>query len=160
MIRTVDISDAKGITEIYNEYILSSKCTFETDPLSHEEIASRIKNVNQEYPWLVYTENDSVLGYTYASKWKERSAYHHTVEIGIYIHSGNLHKGIGTILIKELIEHLKDQSVHSVVCGIALPNPPSVVLFENFGFKKVAHFHEVGRKFDEWIDVGYWQLIL
>ncbi len=144
MIRNADISDAKEIAGIYNEYILYSSCTFETEPLTVGEMASRIHNVTQQYPWLVFTENGSVLGYTYASMWKTRSAYCHTVEAGIYIRSGNLYKGVGTELLRELINQ---------------PNPPSITLFVIFGFTKVAHFREVGRTFDEWINVGYWQLV-
>ena len=59
-----------------------------------------------------------------------------------------------------MIADLKARKLHSAVGGIALPNPASVALHEKLGFKKIAHFAEVGRKFDRWVDVGYWQLIL
>lgn len=69
-------------------------------------------------------------------------------------------RGIGSELKKELLGLLKEKSFHTVISGIALPNPASIALNEKFGFKKVAHFKEVGYKFNRWIDVGYWQLIL
>lgn len=160
MIRHVELSDANDICNIYNEYVANSKITFEEEVLSVEKIIFRIKNVTQNYPWLVYEKDDEVLGYTYAVKWKERSAYRHTVETGIYIDSNHVGKGIGTRLKGELLEELRDRSIHCVISGIALPNPASIALCEKLGFKKVAHFREVGLKFNDWIDVGYWQLLL
>lgn len=159
MIRHVKLSDADDICNIYNNYVANSKVTFEEEVLSVDKIISRIKDITRNYPWLVYAKDDKVLGYTYAVKWKERSAYRHTVETGIYIDSNYLGKGIGTKLKGELLEELRDRSIHCVISGIALPNPASITLCEKFGFEKVAHFKEVGLKFNEWIDVGYWQLI-
>jgi L-amino acid N-acyltransferase YncA len=160
MIRQVRISDADAICCIYNKYISETTITFEETPLQAEDMAKRIKDITQNYPWLVYEENGRVVGYTYASRWKERSAYRYAVETGIYIDSDYIGKGIGTILKGELLKLLKEKSIHSVICGIALPNPASIALNEKFGFKKVAHLEEVGFKFGKWVDVSYWELIL
>lgn len=160
MIRHVKLSDANDIGNIYNHYIANSKVTFDEEVLSVEKITSRIKVITKNNPWLVYEKDDEVLGYTYAVRWKERSAYRHSVETGIYIDSNHVNKGIGTKLKKELIEQLREKSIHSVISGIALPNPASIALCEKLGFKKNAHFKEVGLKFNDWIDVGYWQLLL
>ena len=99
---------------------------------------TRIKNTVISYPWLVYEENGIILGYTYAQKWKERSAYRYSVETGIYLDRECKGKGIGTLLKGELLEVLKKKSIHAVICGIALPNPASIALCEKFGFEKVA----------------------
>ncbi len=160
MIRPVKISDADAICRIYNKYITDTTITFEETPLQAEEMADRIKNITQTYPWLVYEENGRVVGYTYASRWKERSAYRYSVETGIYIDSEFIGKGIGTILKSELLKLLKEKSIHSVICGVALPNPASIALCEKFGFKKVAHLEEVGFKLGKWVDVSYWELLL
>jgi len=160
MIRQVKESDADALCHIYNKYILDTTITFEESPLQAEEMADRIKTITQTYPWLVYEENGRVVGYTYASKWKERTAYRYSVETGIYIDSDYFGKGIGTILKGELLKLLKEKSIHSVICGIALPNPASIALCEKFGFKKVAHLEEVGFKLGKWVDVSYWELIL
>ena len=69
-------------------------------------------------------------------------------------------RGVGGALYRALLDDLRTRNVHSVVGGIALPNAASVALHEKLGFRKVAHFAEVGRKLDRWVDVGYWQLIL
>ena len=160
MVRKVKESDAEALCRIYNNYIAGTTITFEEISLHTDEMVSRIKNITQNYPWLVYEENGKVLGYTYASKWKERSAYRYSVETGTYLDSNYVGKGIGTILKTELLKVLKEKSIHSVVCGIALPNPASIALCEKFGFEKVAHLKEVGYKLGKWVDVGYWELIL
>jgi L-amino acid N-acyltransferase YncA len=160
MIRQVKESDADVMCCIYNKYIAGTRITFEETPLQADEMVSRIKNITRNYPWLVYEENGKVIGYTYASKWKERSAYRYSVETGIYIDSDYVGKGIGTILKGELLKALREKSIHSVICGIALPNQASIALCEKYGFKKIAHFKEVGYKLGEWVDVGYWELLL
>jgi phosphinothricin acetyltransferase len=160
MIRQVKDSDADALCRIYNKYITGTRITFEESSLQADEMVSRIKNIIQNYPWLVYEEDGRILGYTYASQWKGRSAYRFSVETGTYIDSDFVGKGIGTILKGELLKALKDKSIHSVICGIALPNSASIALCEKFGFEKVAHLKEVGYKLGEWVDVGYWELIL
>lgn len=160
MIRPVSISDAENICAIYNEYIEHTLITFEEEALSVDVITSRIKSITQDYPWIVYEEDKTVIGYTYATRWKDRSAYSHSVETAIYLDSKHLGKGIGTELKKALIDKLREQSIHSIISGIALPNPASIALCEKLGFEKVAHFREVGYKLNQWVDVGYWELIL
>ena len=105
-------------------------------------------------------ENDQILGYAYAGKWHERCAYRYTAESTVYLDSKSGGKGYGTLLYQSLLADLKDLQYHVVIGGVALPNPASVALHEKFGFKKVAHYEEVGFKFDQWIDVAYWQLSL
>ncbi len=159
-VRQVTMSDVPDICRIYNHYIAATTITFEETPVSNEEMASRITNVSQRYPWLVYEDVGSVVGYTYATRWKERSAYRYSVEAGIYIASDCQGRGIGTMLATELIAQLRARSIHSIICGIALPNPASIALCERLGFQQVAHFKEVGFKLSKWVDVGYWELVL
>lgn len=160
MIRQVKDSDAEAMCGIYNKYITETTITFEETPIQADEMVSRIKNITKDYPWLVYEEDGKIIGYTYASKWKERTAYRYSVETGIYIDSGYIGKGIGSLLKGELLKALKEKSIHSVICGIALPNQASIALCEKYGFEKIAHFKEVGYKLNKWVDVGYWELIL
>ncbi|EGM68484.1 phosphinothricin N-acetyltransferase [Shewanella sp. HN-41] len=78
----------------------------------------------------------------------------------MYLSQDAIGNGIGSRLYKALIERLRDLSIHSIIGGIALPNAASVALHEKLGFEKVAHFKEVGRKMNRWIDVGYWEMVL
>ena len=111
-------------------------------------------------PWLVAVIDEAVVGYAYATKWKERSAYRFSVESTIYLANGTEGKGVGSVLYQALFNKLKLKGINNVIGGIALPNPASVGLHEKMGMEKVAHFSKVGFKFDEWLDVGYWQLKL
>jgi L-amino acid N-acyltransferase YncA len=160
MIRPVRQTDAEDLCTIYNEYIVNTRITFEENPVTVDEMISRIEHITEKYPWLVYETDGKVVGYTYASAWKERSAYRFSVETGTYLHSKYTNKGIGTALKETLIKELRNKSIHSVLCGIALPNPASIALCEKFGFEKVAHLKEVGFKLNQWVDVGYWELLL
>ena len=160
-IRPAAIADAAAVAAIYNPYIRDTVITFEEVEVSTEEIASRMRTVAAaSLPWLVLEAADAVVGYAYASKWHARSAYRHTAESTIYLAQPACGRGHGRRLYTALLDQLRRLPIHVVVGGIALPNPASVALHEKLGFNKVAHYLEVGRKFDRWIDVGTWQLSL
>jgi L-amino acid N-acyltransferase YncA len=161
MIRNAAPDDAAAIARIYNHYVNQTIITFEEKPVPIHEFDERIQRVlSLPLPWFVAEADHEVVGYAYASKWKERSAYRFSVEVTVYVSPDHLTHGIGFELYKQLLPALKAKGVHAAVGGIALPNDASIGLHEKFGFKKVAHFKEVGFKFDRWIDVGYWQCIL
>ena len=158
MIRDVQYSDAQSICAIYNDYVENSHATFDEVKIEPEYFQLQIKS--RVMPWLVFV-NDSdhatVLGHAFAKPWKERAAYRYTVETSVYIAANSTGKRIGTALYERLFEELKKLEIHTAIAGIALPNPGSISLHEKFGFEKVAHFKRTGRKFNRWIDVGYWQ---
>ncbi len=162
MIRSVLAKDAQSIVEIYNHYISETVVTFEVENLTTENMRERIVKIQSDnLPWLVAEdESGKVIGYAYASKWRERFAYRFSVEVTVYLSPNYACKGIGTKLYKALFSVLKLKSVHSIIGGITLPNPASVALHEKFAMKQVAHFKEVGFKFDQWLDTGYWQVLL
>ncbi|MCU4155961.1 N-acetyltransferase [Carboxylicivirga sp. A043] len=160
MIRLVQMEDAPVIAAIYNHYISHSISTFELEPIEMAEMARRIKSISRQYPYFVYEEDNQLLGYAYASEWKSRKAYLQTVESSIYLHPEAQGKGIGTMLYTRLIDELKTLNIHAVIGGISLPNEASIALHEKLGFEKIGQFKEVGRKFDKWVDVGYWELVL
>lgn len=161
MIRTGTPEDASSIASIYRHYVLNTAISFETDEVLPEEMASRIREVTAaELPWLVAERDGRIVGYAYASKWKGRCAYRYSVESSVYVDAEHTGQGIGTALYDALLARLRSGKTHVVIGGIALPNEGSVALHERFGFRKVAHFNEVGFKFDRWIDVGYWQITL
>jgi phosphinothricin acetyltransferase len=160
MIRACAADDAAAIAGIYNHYVRETVVTFEETPVAADEVARRIVEVLAQHPWLVAEEDGSVVGWAYATQWRARSAYRFAAETTVYVAAGHHGRGIGSSLYSALIAELKQRKVHSAVGGIALPNPASVALHEKLGFKNVAQFAEVGRKFDRWIDVGYWQLLL
>ncbi len=156
MIREATFSDAGAITAIYNYYVLNTTITFELCPITRGETIKRMEKYKEIGPYLVYEEDGEVIGYAYVSRFRERQAYEHSVESSIYLKNGCGGKGLGTRLYSELLSQVSSQR-HTVIGGIALPNEASIRLHEKCGFRKVAHFSEVGRKFGQWIDVGFWQ---
>jgi len=156
MIRIATPHDAKSILNIYSHYVHHSHSTFELTPPSIEYMEEKIRSA--QHPWLVY-EDDKVIGYAYGIHWKMREAYKKTVETSVYLDHTSGGKGVGTKLYSDLMEMLQNQGYHAVIGGVSLPNEASVKLHEKLGFEKIAHFKEVGYKFDQWIDVGYWELI-
>lgn len=161
LIRTATAEDAVGIAPIYNHYIEATWVTFETEPVSVDDMAQRIREtLDLPLPWLIAEEGGKVAGYAYASKWKGRCAYRFSVESTIYLHPDATGRGLGVRLYSALIDAIKAVSMRSVIGGIALPNDASIRLHERLGFKKVGHFEKVGFKHEQWVDVGYWQLQL
>lgn len=157
-IRPVKTEDALRISEIYNYCIENTVITFEEDPVSESEMLRRIQDINASFlPWLVAEQENELLGYAYATKWKARAAYRYSVEITVYLHNAFTAKGLGTKLYTSLFEALENLEVNAVIGGIALPNSASIALHEKFGMEKVAHFKKVGYKFCNWIDVAYWE---
>lgn len=154
-------TDAAEIAAIYNTYVLGSTATFELEAVDADEMARRIGAVEEAgLPWLVATGDRAACGYAYAAPWKARAAYARTVETSIYLAEGARGTGLGKRLYAALLERLRGIDLHVAIGGVALPNPASVQLHEGFGFEPVGRFREVGRKFDAWVDVGYWQLRL
>ncbi len=160
MIRSVQLSDAQALADIYNPYIRDTTITFEEEPVTAEEMATRIAKVTTTHPWLVWEEAGRVLGYAYSSVWRARAAYRHSTEMAIYFGVDQCGKGHGTALYQALLDELRQRGFHLVLGGLALPNEASVRLHEKLGFRKAGHMREAGRKFDRWIDVGFWELLL
>jgi L-amino acid N-acyltransferase YncA len=160
MIRPATASDAAAIAAIYNHYVASTTISFEEQEVPVAEMAQRIAEVSAKLAWLVFEQDGAVLGYAYATPWRARSAYRFSVESTVYVAPGQGGKGIGSALYGSLIGMLRERGLQVMIGGIAQPNAASVALHERLGFEKVAHFRRVGRKFGQWIDVGYWELQL
>jgi phosphinothricin acetyltransferase len=160
-IRPATTDDAAAICAIYNPYIAGTTISFEEEAVGVADMAQRIADVQAaNLPWLVAHVDGCLLGYAYATKWRTRPAYRTSVESSIYLDPQAAGRGVGTALYRSLLDELRRREVHMVIGGIAQPNERSVALHERLGFRKVAHFSEVGRKFGRWIDVAYWELRL
>jgi L-amino acid N-acyltransferase YncA len=159
--RDARVDDAEAIASIYNHYVLTTSISFEETAVAAIDMAGRVADVQAGgLPWLVAEIDGVVAGYAYATKWRARHAYRFSVETSVYLAHEAAGKGIGGALYRVLLERLRGGGYHLAIGGIALPNAASVALHEKMGFEKVAHFGEVGFKFGQWTDVGYWQLKL
>lgn len=159
-IRPVRPDDAAAVAAIYNHYVEHTIVTFEERALSAAAIRERIATVAATYPYLVAETRAGVAGFAYASRWHERCSYRLSVETTVYLAAASVGTGLGTEIYSRLLDALERGGYHCAIGGIALPNDASVALHEKLGFERVAHFREVGRKFERWIDVGYWQRFL
>ena len=160
-IRDALVSDAADLAALYNAYVLRSISTFELDAVSADEMARRVATVQDAgLPWLVAEGDGALRGHACASPWKARAAYASTVETSIYLAGDACGRGLGKGLYAALLERLRGNGLHMAIGSVALPNLASVRLHEGFGFQAAGRFREVGRKFGEWVDVGYWQLCL
>lgn len=160
-IRPARDGDAAALARIYNHYVADTCVTFETEPVAATEMTRRVADtVGDGLPWLVVCRAGEVAGYAYASKWKGRCAYRYTAEVTVYLDPAMTGQGIGRPLYAALVEDIRARGMHAAIGGIALPNDASIRLHERLGFRKVAHFEQVGFKQGRWIDVGYWQLLL
>jgi L-amino acid N-acyltransferase YncA len=160
-IRPATPLDAARICAIYNHYVTTTTVSFEEDPVSEQDMAQRIADVGAAgLPWLVLEVDGALAGYAYATKWRVRPAYRFSVESTVYLDKDCTGRGLGRILYGALLDELRKRDLRLVIGGIAQPNEGSVGLHEALGFRKVAHFSEVGMKFGRWLDVGYWELKL
>lgn len=159
-VRFANKQDAKQILNIYGPYVENTPITYETIVPSLEEMEARIDKVLGIYPWLVFEDNNYILGYAYAFRYHERLAYRWAVNVSIYISQEERKKGIGKKLYTSLFSILKLQGYYNVYAAICLPNSASVGIHEYFGFKKIAHMENIGYKLGQWLDDGWWELFL
>ena len=161
VLRSASAADAEAIARIYNHYVQNTVVTFEEEPVSAQAMASRIADIQAlSLPFLLAEIENAIVGYAYATKWKVRSAYRHSVEITIYLEHGRQRLGVGSMLYSELLHILRERGIHVAIGGAALPNEASVALHEKLGFEHVGTFRQVGFKHGRWVDVAYWQRVL
>lgn len=160
MIRPVHINDAQELLDIYNYYVINTTANFDIEPLSLETFTNKLNQIIPNYPYIVYEENNEILGYAYGSRFRPRAAYNYVAESTVYVKHEAHGKQIGTKLYTELIRILKETDLHTVLGVLTIPNEASIKLHEKLGFEQVANLKEVGKKFGEWQNVGIWQLKL
>lgn len=158
-IRRAVIKDLAAVTEIYNEAILKTVATFDTNPKTVEDQKPWSKSHDSKHPILVAEQDGIVVGWASLTKWSDRCAYSDTAELSIYVKEKHRGKGIGAKLMKEIINEGKKTGLHTVIARIAGPNEASIRLHESAGFKHIGTMREVGRKFGELLDVQLMQKI-
>ena len=145
--------DAADITRIYNKYIETTTVSFETEALSEEQMLERIETICRDFPYFVYEEEGNVVGYAYVHTWKERAAYRKTLETTIYLDGEKTHHGIGTLLMRRLIEECRKRGYKTLIACITGDNIASIEFHKGLGFVQASLFHCVGFKFGKWLDV-------
>ena len=159
-IRAARPEDAAAIAAIYAPYVETGTVSFELEPPDARAMRGRMASSEGLYPWLVVTNGDEeggVLGYAYATKFRDRPAYKYIVETSVYLASGTQGQGNGRQLYEALTSTLRAQGFTHAIGAIALPNDYSIRLHESVGFRRTGVLREVGYKQGRWIDVGFWQ---
>ncbi len=159
-IRFAAETDTAQILDIYGPIVADTAISFEEVVPSRLEMAGRIRNTLERYPWLACDEAGHVLGYAYATEFRSRSAYQWSVEVAAYVRPEAQRKGVASALYTSLLGILRIQGFVNALAGIALPNDASVALHEQFGFKPVGVLQDVGFKATRWHDVEWWALRL
>jgi phosphinothricin acetyltransferase len=159
-IRFAEPSDAAGILAVYGPYCDGTVISFESAAPTIEQMRERIERITKQHPWLICEIDGEVAGYVYACPHRERAAYRWAVDVAVYIAPQHQRRGIGQALYSVLFQILRMQGFFKAYAGVTLPNPGSVGLHEAVGFKPLAIYPGVGYKFDQWLDVGWWQLDL
>jgi phosphinothricin acetyltransferase len=159
-IRKATSDDALAICNIMNYYIENTVITFETVPVSETEAKQRInETLNSGYLIYVGEISGKIIGFYCTYPRNKYSACKTTMEESIFLDRAETGKGYGTQLFEHLLKHIDKSATHVLMASICIPNEGSIRLHEKFGFKQVSHLREIGRKFDQWQDVGHWQLI-
>jgi len=161
-VRVVEIRDAVAadlpmVAEIYSHESLYAYSTFETEERPASTWEPKLTSGDE---FIVAVDGGVVLGFAYASPFRERPAYHRTRETSVYLHRAARREGLGTQLYAELLARLRAAGFHTALALIALPNPGSVRLHEQHRFELGGTMREVGDKQDRMIDVGIYQLML
>ncbi len=161
VLRDARQEDMPVLTRIYNKYVTETTVSFETEPLTMEEMDRRRQAiVRQHYPYFVAEQDGAVVGYACAHPWKERAAYCHTLETTVYVEDTHRHRGIGPLLVERLIADCRKTDARALIACITAENEASLHLHERMGFRQVSLFREVGRKFGRWLDVIDMELLL
>ncbi len=160
-IRSYQIEDANAILEIINYNILNSTALYDYKIRSLEnQIAIFEDKLQKGFPVIVAIENDVVVGFGYYSEFRFREAYKFTVEHSVYVQNDFHGKGIGKILMQQLIALAKKQNLHTMIGVIDSENTNSIAFHEQFEFEKAGFIKESGYKFDRWLHSVFMQKLL
>ena len=154
MIRSAQVEDFVSIQSIYAIEVREHTATFEITPPDMEEMATRWRHITEiGLPYLVAELGGDIVGYAYASSYRSRPAYSHTVEDSVYVARDNHRQGLGRVLLTELMHRCRDLGKRQMIAIIGdSTHNASIRLHENAGFRHVGTLRQVGWKLDRWID--------
>ena len=159
-IRRAEPSDVPEITAIYNEAILTTVATFDTELKTVEERTQWLQSHDERHPVIVALVDGRVVGWSSLTRWSERTAYDDTAETSFYVHSTHRGRGIGRMLKEAIIEEARRLKFHTIIARVAEGSNESIHLNESVGFAHVGTLKEVGRKFGRILDVHIYQKLL
>ncbi|HBF33044.1 TPA: N-acetyltransferase [Candidatus Sumerlaeota bacterium] len=163
-IRLATESDLSAINAIYNYYVLNSTATYQIEPSTPDERLAWFHAHDAEHPVTVVEEESAhglvILGWGALSRFHERAAFRQTVEDSVYLHHDYIGRGIGKLLLVDLIERARAHGHHTIIGVVSAEQTPSLTLHQQLGFVHQGTLTQVGHKFDRWLDITYLQLTL
>jgi L-amino acid N-acyltransferase len=151
-----------AILDIYNDAVLNTTASWDYEPATLEQRTAWFEqHQTQGFPVLVALDEDNrVVGWGSLGKFRDKIGYQHTVEHSVYVISDRRGQGIGRLILQALINEARRLGKHVIIGGVELSNEASLKLHRHMGFEEVAHFKQVGYKFDRWLDIVFLQRIL
>lgn len=159
--RLAERRDAAAIRQIYNVEVAESTVTFDMVPRTIDEQVAWIDEHSGGHPAIVAVDADgTVVGFGSLTPYKDRPAYATTVEDSVYVHRDHRSRGIGKLLLEELVRMGRDHGFHALIARIVGDHDVSIALHAACGFEHVGIEREIGRKFNKWLDVVEMQRLL
>jgi len=158
-VRPAAAHDLKAVNDLYNLYVRETHYTFDLEPITMDARQEWFTHyaTTGRHRLLVAVSGGRVIGYASSSRFRPKPGYDTSIETSVYLVPESVGRGAGSRLYEELFKCVEGEDLHRAYAGIALPNPASVALHERFGFKRVAHFTEQGRKFERFWDVAWYE---
>ena len=160
VIRRAEDKDLDVITNIYNEAVLNTVATFDTEPKTKEEQENWFLSHNSKYPILVAQFRNKIIGWASLTKWSDRCAYSDTAECSLYIKEEHQGKGFGKLILTALLQEARKSGLHTIIARITADNDTSINICSSLGFKHIGTMREVGKKFGRLLDVHLMQILL
>jgi L-amino acid N-acyltransferase len=153
-------SDLIAINDIYNYYVLNSTCTYQEQPEVFGDRRKWFHHHGEKYPVIVAECNGEVIGWSSLSPYHQRSAYRYTVENSVYVRHDWHRRGVGSLLLQDLIQRARDLGCRTIIAVIDADQAQSIALHARYNFQHVGRLRQVGLKFNRWLDVVYMELLL
>ena len=159
-VRVAVEADLADIARIYNHAIINTTSTFDTDPKTKEQWREVFARCSEAYPLLVATVDGRVVGWAALRIAVDRPAARFTVENAVYVDPDWQGRGVGSALMTGLVECARRNGYHAIMAMVVAGNEASARLHLKHGFQEVGLMREVGRKFDQWLDLIVFEKLL
>lgn len=166
---TIQEQHLPEVVDIYNYYVQHTTVSFHTELQTVEQMREQILQVPERYrSYAILEQTDAtqgqqeqrLLGYILITRHKNKQAYDTTAEITVYLKPDQTGRGLGSQSLTFIEQAAMESGFHTLVATVCTENENSIRLFERRGYEKCAHFREVGRKFDRWLDIASYQKII
>ena len=158
-IRPAIEKDIEAITDIYNDAILTTTATFDTEPKTVESRLEWFRNHDAAHPVIIAEIDNRVVGWASLSKWSDRCAYDSTAEVSVYVDKDFRNQGIGKRLLELITLEGEERGLHTLISRISEGNEQSIYLHERLGFEQIGTMKEVGKKFGKYLSVHMLQKV-